>query len=763
MQPAALGPRGSIYSRLLPHPAVLPTTGRQQLQPSADSFRDAKRPRLQSAPLAPFEQLVAGLNEASHGEEELMAPAEEPPGVEEEYEAWGGWSSTGTLEFAEPVEPLDFGQGFEELAGPLEPLGPAELVEPEQGQLEPGPEWSHQELQEWAEQQAQQAQQAVQMQQIQAMTAQQISSWPKARPSAAVQWAQPVPYRRLLPRPPQRPPSLALFRPELLQNAGSNLVPRIIAPRTHWQVLGQGSGIQGPDQGCGGARPKSAFAFSLPAAFAQQPPPESYQEPDIVAQSLSALRPVPKGKGRPSLAGWAQQKGAFPQQNFVTPPQGLVEDTKPTESFPQRLEPYDVEKGMVMLFDVDRRGFVDNVFPSLDEFWMCDAATGATIFKFGPDGKEESVRTFRAADISFTGEWSKFAELEKDVEVPAEMLEKLLSIDNWEQELEELTNVPIQIEKPASQGLPGRVVIGPGLPPGVKKAVATVSERLQAISEELGGEGDAAEAAAAALPVTAETQVETGGYSRPQDNNAQQSWQAHGRAQSWYSGGQSSWSQDDWKEVDRQSWQQDLQTYLRGAVKSLWEQSWQREGDGQSWQQEGDGLSWQQESKPLEQEESIVADDGRLGSLSELLGAVVPEAAARPAWTEPSWFRGLPQAAPAQDGTKAQEDLPVVEAQEDKQVKGKGKGKLPEAVAEPHGQEVLTETPAAELPEPSAGAGGVVTPPAALSQAQIQTPPAAFKDSEPRASREAGAAAGTFPLDAMLPACFRLFVLFVFF
>jgi len=136
---------------------------------------------------------------------------------------------------------------------------------------------------------------------------------------------------------------------------------------------------------------------------------------------------------------------------------------------------------MIVCFDGLRRGWVDNCFIDLDEFWLCDETTNKTIFKLGTDGKEEGVRAFCASELRFTGEWSPQVEAVKEVFVTDSVLEELLGkSESWEESMEELTGVAVTIDRDS-----GKVHIGPGKPPDVKEALASVTEQIEAVRERL--------------------------------------------------------------------------------------------------------------------------------------------------------------------------------------------------------------------------------------------------------------------------------------
>lgn len=165
-------------------------------------------------------------------------------------------------------------------------------------------------------------------------------------------------------------------------------------------------------------------------------------------------------------------QGAQTKKPQVIP--ALVQDLQP-------LKPSEVEKGMVVVFDTHKRGWVDNCFPDLDEFWLCDEATNMTIFKLTEDGQEDSVRAFTAKELLFTGQWTPLVEVSKDVLITPELVKKLLELPSWEATMEEETGgVSITIDKTVP-----KVMVGPGSPPQIKKAYTKVKENLEQIDRQL--------------------------------------------------------------------------------------------------------------------------------------------------------------------------------------------------------------------------------------------------------------------------------------
>mmetsp|Transcript_31117 Transcript_31117/g.50122 ORF Transcript_31117/g.50122 Transcript_31117/m.50122 type:complete len:342 (-) Transcript_31117:566-1591(-) len=146
----------------------------------------------------------------------------------------------------------------------------------------------------------------------------------------------------------------------------------------------------------------------------------------------------------------------------------------------KHLEPKEVERGMVVVYDTFKRAWVDNCYPDLDEFWLCDETDNKTIFSLNPAGEEDSVRAFTASELLFTGKWSPLVEVSKDVIVTREIMEKLMEMPEWEGQLEEQTGVSTLIDKGAA-----KVIVGPGKPPDVKQAASIVKKRLEEIDRQI--------------------------------------------------------------------------------------------------------------------------------------------------------------------------------------------------------------------------------------------------------------------------------------
>jgi len=189
---------------------------------------------------------------------------------------------------------------------------------------------------------------------------------------------------------------------------------------------------------------------------------------------------------------------------------------------------------------------VEDCFPELDEFWVCDVTTGDLIYE--PEEAGGGIRAFNSSELVATGMWhdqgrqlseppakrlrpyglaasepsfqppakrlrpeapSKLVQpeamalLEENelhtalASAPLERLDEseekaevlvteegviaLASQDDWEEELETLTGVPVQLVLPTQAGDPGRVILGPGLPAEVRAAKATAQARVDAL------------------------------------------------------------------------------------------------------------------------------------------------------------------------------------------------------------------------------------------------------------------------------------------
>lgn len=147
--------------------------------------------------------------------------------------------------------------------------------------------------------------------------------------------------------------------------------------------------------------------------------------------------------------------------------------------------PDEVERGMVVLYDGDRRGWIDTVFDGIDEFWVCDQATKMVVTQKQDDGSAGDVRTFTKDELKFHGTWSPHVESEESVDISAEVLEFILADEGWEARWWDKTKVVVQLDH-EGPGNPGKVIVGPGFPPKVKVAKLAVAmdiEKLQGQSK----------------------------------------------------------------------------------------------------------------------------------------------------------------------------------------------------------------------------------------------------------------------------------------
>ncbi|CAE7018094.1 unnamed protein product, partial [Symbiodinium sp. CCMP2456] len=99
-----------------------------------------------------------------------------------------------------------------------------------------------------------------------------------------------------------------------------------------------------------------------------------------------------------------------------------------------------------------------------------------TVFNDG----EESIRTFKAAELGFTGEWSPHVEISTEVVITQEIVERLSKQPEWEKELEEKTGIPIMVDSSRQ-----KVAIGPATPPKVKEALTLVNSELSKLDQQI--------------------------------------------------------------------------------------------------------------------------------------------------------------------------------------------------------------------------------------------------------------------------------------
>jgi len=165
----------------------------------------------------------------------------------------------------------------------------------------------------------------------------------------------------------------------------------------------------------------------------------------------------------------------------IMPPRPTRTDIiRPTASS-VRLREQEVEKGMMVEFDGGRKGCVDNLFSALNEFWVRDESTGDLVCS----GASTDIRSFRADELIFTGEWAADADITEAMDIPAEVYSLMLERHGEDMlDMQEQINVPMRIELAASDNELGRLLIGPGLPPDVKLAIELVTNEMQTLLSE---------------------------------------------------------------------------------------------------------------------------------------------------------------------------------------------------------------------------------------------------------------------------------------
>lgn len=218
----------------------------------------------------------------------------------------------------------------------------------------------------------------------------------------------------------------------------------------------------------------------------------------------------------------------------------------------------EVEKGMLVTFDGNLRGCVENVFSDLDEYWLCSEESGNTIFTEGEGAGHGHVRTFMAGELTFSGEWSSKVEIEETVPVQAAVISRLLKMDEWEAKMEELTEVGVMIAE--VDGLPGNIRIGPGIPPKVRAASKAVRKSLTDLGNEMLREANQAQeaavaAAAALLPQRHQAHIPSNDVPAPTPEGIErqdETWGAWG-AGSAKTQEASQWARSSWSS-SRPSW-----------------------------------------------------------------------------------------------------------------------------------------------------------------------------------------------------------------
>lgn len=193
------------------------------------------------------------------------------------------------------------------------------------------------------------------------------------------------------------------------------------------------------------------------------------------------------GTATPSVGiGQYPSGGAYPS---VGPRQGPVSivQARPSPSMIEKpalpmsqLRPDMLEKGMVVQYDGGCRGWVDNLFASLNEFWIRDEQTGEIVFT--DTGHGHDIRCFRASELTFTGEWSRQVEVTEVVDVALDIMGSLMGT-HYEmfRHLREQTCVNLRVEAPLRGEVSGKLIIGPGPVADVRAAKVLVMNQLQGL------------------------------------------------------------------------------------------------------------------------------------------------------------------------------------------------------------------------------------------------------------------------------------------
>eukprot|EP00450_Noctiluca_scintillans_P031202 CAMPEP_0194540612 /NCGR_PEP_ID=MMETSP0253-20130528/80870_1 /TAXON_ID=2966 /ORGANISM="Noctiluca scintillans" /LENGTH=514 /DNA_ID=CAMNT_0039386997 /DNA_START=45 /DNA_END=1589 /DNA_ORIENTATION=- len=143
------------------------------------------------------------------------------------------------------------------------------------------------------------------------------------------------------------------------------------------------------------------------------------------------------------------------------------------------LTPSTVEKGMIVCHGFER-GWVDNLFVSLNEFWLRDLATGDIVFNDDIEKGDIGPRSFQAQELIFTGEWAKDIVVATEVEIPPEVVRDFMG--SWSEEMKALRErclVRLEVELPEHTGAHGKMSIGPGAPVTVSQARKLVVGRIE--------------------------------------------------------------------------------------------------------------------------------------------------------------------------------------------------------------------------------------------------------------------------------------------
>jgi len=205
-----------------------------------------------------------------------------------------------------------------------------------------------------------------------------------------------------------------------------------------------------------------------PLSFAQRP--AAWVQPQEAA---------PRG-----FAAEVREKETLPEEDEpmlmreMEEPQESGDDQDPalnTKGRPTR--PDAVDKGMVVIYDGKDRGWIDNVFSSLNEFWVCNAETKKVVYDISPEGDVSGVRAFTFDELEFTGEWSDQVESTESITVPSSLLRAILDTESWEEDWEARVGVVLQLEKMDDRSY--AVVVGPGSPPQVKAGIRALADHFR--------------------------------------------------------------------------------------------------------------------------------------------------------------------------------------------------------------------------------------------------------------------------------------------
>lgn len=163
-----------------------------------------------------------------------------------------------------------------------------------------------------------------------------------------------------------------------------------------------------------------------------------------------------------------------------------------------------LEKGMMVIFDGGRRGWIDNAFEDLDGFWIRDEETLELVCEDDGNG-ETDIRNFRAMELMFIGEWSREMDTTEIVRVPPEAA---VAGEHLEEQLllmQGHCNVEMKLKMYPEEDGRWEIIVGPGQAPDVKAGCEAVSEFLAGfcafVSDEACGESEAAVAVHGAEPV----------------------------------------------------------------------------------------------------------------------------------------------------------------------------------------------------------------------------------------------------------------------